>query len=81
MSRTFQSPRHRALSAFLREKREKAGLKQQEVAAKLGRYQSFVSEVENGQRRIDVVELLDFAEAIGFDARDVIKRLDAIKRR
>lgn len=47
--------------------REEAGLKQAEVAKTLGRHQPFVSNVESGQRRIDVVELLEFAEAIGFD--------------
>lgn len=81
MSRTLQSPRHEALRAFLVEKRTKAGLSQAKVAAKLGRYQSFVATVESGQRRIDVVEFLDFAEAIGFDPREAIRKLKAVKPR
>ena len=52
---------------------------QAEVAKKLKRYQSFVATVETGQRKIDVVELLAFAEAIGFDPREAIKRLLATK--
>lgn len=79
MSRTLQSPRHEALRCFLIEKRKKAGLTQTEVAKKLKRYQSFVATVETGQRKIDVVELLAFAEAIGFDPREAIKRLLATK--
>jgi transcriptional regulator with XRE-family HTH domain len=75
MSRTLQSSRHEALRAFLVEKRKKARLTQAAVAKKLKRYQSFVANVETGQRRLDVVELLAFAEAIGFDPRDAIKRL------
>jgi transcriptional regulator with XRE-family HTH domain len=75
MSRTVGSPRHKALIQFLVDKRKKAGLTQAQLAAKLGRYQSFVATVESGQRRIDVVEFLDFADAIGFDAREAIKRL------
>jgi len=43
------------------------------------RYQSFVATVEGGQRKIDVVELLAFAEAIGFDPREAIKRLSVVK--
>jgi hypothetical protein len=39
----------------------------------------FVATVEGGQRKIDVVELLAFAEAIGFDPREAIKRLSAVK--
>jgi cyanate lyase len=79
MSRTLQSSRHLALKEFLIEKRKKAGLTQAAVAKKLRRYQSFVATVEVGQRKIDVVELMAFAEAIGFDPRDAIKRLAGIK--
>lgn len=79
MSRTLRSSRHQALKDFLIEKRKQAGLTQAEVAKKLRRYQSFVATVEGGQRKIDVVELLAFAEAIGFDRREAIKRLSAIK--
>jgi len=68
------------LIALLVEKRKKAGLTQADVAKKLRRYQSFVATVESGQRRIDVVEFLDFADAIGFDPRDAIKRLKAVGR-
>jgi hypothetical protein len=41
----------------------------------LGRYQSFVASVETGQRKIDVVELLDFAAAIGFDPKEALRAL------
>jgi hypothetical protein len=54
---------------------------QTDVAKALGRYQSFVATIETGQRRLDVVELLDFSAAIGFDARDAIKFLSSIKVR
>ncbi len=78
MSRTLRSPRHDALCALLVEKRKKGGLTQAQVAKKLRRYQSFVATVESGQRRLDVVEFLDFADAIGFDPREAIKRLRAV---
>jgi hypothetical protein len=32
-----------------------------------GRYQSYIASIENGLRRVDVVEFLQLAEAIGFD--------------
>lgn len=79
MSRSLQSPRHEALRALLVEKRKRASLTQAEVAKRLGRYQSFVATVESGQRRIDVVELLDFAEAIGFDPREAVGHLASVK--
>jgi transcriptional regulator with XRE-family HTH domain len=80
MSRTLRSARHEALIVLLVEKRREAGLTQAQVAKKLKRYQSYVATVESGQRRIDVVEFLDFADAIGFDPRDAIKRLRSISR-
>jgi transcriptional regulator with XRE-family HTH domain len=55
--------------------RTAAGLTQAEVGARLGRHQPFVSEVEAGQRRLSVVELMDFAEAIGFDPHETIERM------
>lgn len=79
MSRTLVSPRHEALTRFLIDKRKRAGLTQAELAVKLGRYQSFVATVESGQRRIDVIELLDLADAIGFDAREAIKMLRSVR--
>lgn len=79
MSRTLHSPRHLALKDFLIQKRKKAGLTQAEVAKKLRRYQSFVATVEGGQRKIDVVELLAFADAIGFDPREALKRVQSVR--
>ncbi|MEK7662165.1 MAG: helix-turn-helix transcriptional regulator [Patescibacteria group bacterium] len=45
----------------LRKAREEAGLTQVQVAKKLGRPQSHISNVESGQQRVDVVELQRFA--------------------
>ena len=38
------------------------------MAGRLDRPQSFVAEVERGQRRLDIVEFVNFADAIGYDA-------------
>ena len=67
MPRTLGSPRHKALRDFIIEKRKKSGLTQHEVSDKLRLPQSFIASIETGQRRVDVVELLDLAKAIGFD--------------
>jgi transcriptional regulator with XRE-family HTH domain len=57
------------------QKRKKAGLRQVDVAKRLGRYQSYITNIETGQRRIDAVELVDLAEAIGFNPCDAIKAI------
>ena len=75
MVRTLESPRHEALRAFLVERRNKAGLRQVDLAKRLRRSQSYVTYVETGQTIVDVIELMEWAEAIGFDTREAIKRL------
>ncbi len=50
-------------------------MRQVDVAERLGRYQSYVSQVESGQKVMDVVELMDWAEAIGFDPAEAIRHL------
>lgn len=75
MSRTLRSPKHEVLRRFVVNKRKKASLRQVDVARRLGRYQSYITNIETGQRRIDVVELLELAAAIGFDPRDAITAL------
>jgi len=61
---TVKSPhsaRYRQFLQRLREARLQAGFTQAEVAKALRRPQSFVSKCESGERRVDVVELEDFA--------------------
>jgi transcriptional regulator with XRE-family HTH domain len=45
--------------------RHDAGLTQREVAERMGRSQSFVAKSESGERRVDVIELLEFARVYG----------------
>jgi transcriptional regulator with XRE-family HTH domain len=61
--------------SLLLEARKKSGLSQQEVADRLGRPQTYVSKCELGTRRMDVVEFLEIADAIGFDPIEFLKRL------
>jgi len=63
------------LRLFLVERRTAAGLRQVDLAKRLQRGQDYVSYVETGQKIVDVVELMEWAEAIGFDPREAIKRL------
>jgi transcriptional regulator with XRE-family HTH domain len=80
VARVFASPRHEALRAFLLEQRQRAGLRQVDLAKRLKRGQDYVSTVETGQKIVNVVELMEWAEAIGFDPREAIKRLAKLPR-
>ena len=75
MPKTLRSPRQVRLIDLLVEQRKRAGLSQADLANKLGRYQSVVSSMESGGRRVDVVELLDIAEVIGLDVHALIDDL------
>lgn len=68
--------RYEKFRALLVEARREAGLTQEEVALRLGRPQSFVWKVENGVRRVDVVEFLEIARAIGFSPSAFLRKFD-----
>ena len=59
--RSVHSPRYRLMLARLRSARLAAGFTQVEVAYALGKTQAFVSKCELGERRIDPLDLADFA--------------------
>lgn len=54
-----------ALGRRLRAAREDAGLSQQDVANKLGVYQSTVAFMENGRRDVSALELAQLARLFG----------------
>jgi transcriptional regulator with XRE-family HTH domain len=56
-----------ALGAVLAAARGKVGLTQKQLSKRLGKPQSFVSNYERGQRRIDVLELIRIAEVLNAD--------------
>lgn len=78
MARTLGSARQARLVALLVAAREASGLTQAQVAGRLGRHQPFVSNVESGERRLDVIELLDLAAVIELDVHQVIEELARI---
>jgi transcriptional regulator with XRE-family HTH domain len=69
------SKRHNTLRAVLKEARLKAGLTQEDLAARLKRSNNFVSYVELGERMLDVLEFIDYTEAMGADPRKLLGKL------
>lgn len=67
------------LRVLLIEAREKAGLTQVQLGKKLRRPQSFVSKIERGLRRVDLLEFLEIAKATGLDAAAFIDKLERPK--
>ncbi|QGQ25804.1 helix-turn-helix transcriptional regulator [Gimesia benthica] len=78
MKKNLYTQRQRILLDLLRETRKEAGLRQDDVAERLGRPQSFVSKYESGERRLDILELYDICKAMGLPLNDFIEKLQAI---
>ena len=76
MAKTLGTEQHKALVAMLVAKREAAGLTQTELATALGEYQSFVARLESGERRIDVIELIELARVLNFDAPELVRAVE-----
>ena len=75
MGKTIHSADNERLLALLVERRKTAGLTQEALAQRLSKPQSFVSKYETGERRLDVIEFIDVASAIGFDPAALIRLL------
>jgi transcriptional regulator with XRE-family HTH domain len=70
-----QDPRYLKIRGFLKDLRKEQGVKQQDLADKLGLPQSYVSKYESGERNIDLVELIDIVKSIELDPLTVISEL------
>lgn len=60
--KSIYSNEYDVVTKRLREARESLGLTQSEVSAKLQKPQSYISKIERGERRIDIVELAKVAK-------------------
>lgn len=67
MPKTVFSGAHQHLVDLLITARRKAGLTQTDLAALIGKDQKFISLIERGQRRVDVLEFYVIAKAMGHD--------------
>lgn len=76
MEKTIHSEEYAAALRLLRQSRERAGLTQADLAARVGETQSFVSKVERGERRLDVIELRTFCRAVGLTLSTFVERLE-----
>jgi len=75
MPKTVTSPLQKKLAAMLVQYRRAAGLRQVDLAEKLGVYQSWVTHLESGQRRVDVIELIELGRVLAFDPAELVRKL------
>jgi transcriptional regulator with XRE-family HTH domain len=79
MAKAKFSDRYKKLLSLLVKTCEEAGVRQSDVARKLGVPQSYVSKVESGERRLDVVEFIRLAEASGSDPVRIVRAVQAVR--
>lgn len=80
MPSSIFTQRHQQLIAFIASARTAADITQVELAKRLGKPQSFVSKVERGERRLDVIEFCQVAEALGKDPAHLLRQFVKLER-
>lgn len=73
MIRGRSSKEEIALREILRDSRKSLGLRQEDLALRLGMPQSFVSKYESGERLLTFVEVLVILEVLSLDIKTVAK--------
>lgn len=76
MERSIFSADQRKLTDLLRQVRLGAGLRQDDLAKRLERPQSFVSKYESGERGLDLLELREICDALGISLQSFVERLE-----
>lgn len=76
MKKTISTPEYKILLAILLDAREQLGVSQAQLAERLGVTQSFISKCERGERRLDIVELRAWSEALGTSFPALIARFE-----
>ena len=76
MDKSIYTTQQECLQALLRQIRIEAGLRQVDLAQRLGEPQSFVSKYESGQRRLDVIELRQVCDALEIPLAELVRRFE-----
>ncbi len=76
MEKSIHTNEYQIFVKVLRETREKAGVTQVELAKQIDENQVFVSRVERGETRLDVVQLRTICRALGTSLTAFIRRYE-----
>ena len=75
MAKTIFTDDHRRFIGGLKAVRQAKGVTQAKLSERLGKDQSYISNLERGQRRLDVIEFASIAKAIGESPSALFERL------
>lgn len=71
---TIHDQRYVRLINELRDIRKVKEITQEQLAARLNKPQSYVAKIENLERRLDVIEMIDWLNAIDEDIEQFIRK-------
>lgn len=75
MAGAIYSDAQNAVAQALTSARHESGLKQADLAKAIGKHQSYISDIERGQRRVDVLELYALARAMKLEPADLYAKI------
>jgi len=76
MPKSTFTTEYRTFARMLRETRERAGITQVDLARIIKQTQSYVSKVERGERRLDIVQLKWWCSAVGTTAAAFVREFE-----
>lgn len=78
MTKTIYRREYDVLLTLIKKYRKDSGLTQVNCSKALGRPQSFMSDIETGSRRLDVVQLRDLCKVLGIGLQNLITEFEGI---
>ena len=75
LTKSIHNEKYRELIDNLKCARIEAGLSQQQVADVLGKPQSYIAKVEGYERRLDIIELIEFSNEVNADIIKLVSKL------
>jgi transcriptional regulator with XRE-family HTH domain len=76
MRKSLYQRENLAMLALLRAEREGRGFLQTDLSRKLGKPQSYISKIERGERRLDVIELREICRVLGIELAEFAAKLE-----
>ena len=76
MEKSIYTREYAVVLRMIREARETSGITQEQLAKRLKQSQSFVSKIERGDRRIDIVQLRTLCKIYGRTLSEFVQRLE-----
>lgn len=76
MKKTIHAKEYHIVISLLRELREQKQLTQQGLADKIGSDQTFISKIEIGERRVDIIELKYICDALEIELVEFVNQVE-----